>query len=204
MVKDTDKNLVCRQCGRHFVFSRAEQEFYEQKGFNLPSRCRECRSTRQNEAHHLACSKCGAELEKENEAYCEACLASARLEIEIKARKGQEAVSAARTKLLAAESEKAKLAESLRRKEQEMEEMELKLADLSQELEKAVQFHAGLEWLQPKLNAIAERIKNLEHSQSTINERMLQTIRVMAEKYEDVKLWEAFKRSLRQHLKESA
>ncbi len=204
MVKDTDKNLVCRQCGRNFVFSRAEQEFYEQKGFNLPSRCRECRATRQNGAHNVACSRCGAELGKESQAYCEDCLTNATLEIEMKIRKGQEAISAARTKLLAAESEKAKLAESLRRKEQEMEEMELKLAGLSQELEKAVQFHAGLEWLQPKLNAIAERMKNLEYAQSTINERMLQTIQVMAERYEDVKLWEAFKRSLRQHLKENA
>ncbi len=201
--KDADKNLICRQCGRQFLFSKAEQEFYEMKGFNLPSRCRECRSTKQNGSYHLACSGCGAELAKEDNICCASCLADAQLEVELKAKKSQEAVSVARTKLLASESEKAELAESLRRKEQMVAELELKLNGLSQELEKAVQFHAGLEWLQPKLNAIAERLKSLEYTQSAINERMLQTIRVMAEKYEDVRLWEIIKRGLRQRLKES-
>ena len=29
----TDKTLVCKDCGREFVFSASEQEFYAEKGF---------------------------------------------------------------------------------------------------------------------------------------------------------------------------
>lgn len=42
-----DKTLTCRDCGREFVFTQGEQEFYAQKGFtNQPSRCPECRASR--------------------------------------------------------------------------------------------------------------------------------------------------------------
>ena len=35
-----DKTLVCKECGKEFVFSASEQEFYESKGFtNEPGRC---------------------------------------------------------------------------------------------------------------------------------------------------------------------
>lgn len=204
MFKDADINLICRQCSRQFVFSKAEQEFYELKDFTSPSRCQECRSAKQNEPYRFICSQCGTGLEKEDFVYCTTCLASVQLEVEQKAKKGQEAVSAARTKLLAAESEKAELAESLRRKEQLVAELELKLNNLGQELEKAVQFHTALEWLQPTLDAIAERVEDLEHTQGVINEKMLQTIRAMSEKYANVSLWELIKRSLGQNLKQDA
>jgi CxxC-x17-CxxC domain-containing protein len=40
-----DKSLSCKDCGKGFVFSASEQEFFAQKGFkNEPSRCPECRS----------------------------------------------------------------------------------------------------------------------------------------------------------------
>jgi len=39
-----DKKLVCKDCGKEFIFSTSEQEFYKQKGFkNEPVRCPECR-----------------------------------------------------------------------------------------------------------------------------------------------------------------
>jgi CxxC-x17-CxxC domain-containing protein len=42
-----DKTLACRDCGRSFIFSEREQEFFAQKGFtNEPSRCPECRAAR--------------------------------------------------------------------------------------------------------------------------------------------------------------
>ena len=204
MLKDADMKLTCRQCGKQFLFSKAEQEFYELKGFSLPSHCRECRSARQNGSGKLACSWCGSELAKEANVYCTECLADAKLEVEIKTKKGQEAVSVAHTKLLAAESERAELAESLRRKEQLVTELEEKLGGLSQELEKAVQFHAALEWLQPILSEIAEKVGTLEKSQNSINEKMLQTIRVLCESYDNVALWDVIKRSLRQNQKQSA
>lgn len=39
-----DKTIVCKDCGKEFVFTVGEQEFYEEKGFtNAPVRCKECR-----------------------------------------------------------------------------------------------------------------------------------------------------------------
>lgn len=42
-----DKVLVCRDCGKEFLFSAGEQAFYAEKGFqNEPTRCRNCRMAR--------------------------------------------------------------------------------------------------------------------------------------------------------------
>jgi CxxC-x17-CxxC domain-containing protein len=41
-----DKTLVCKDCGRSFVFTANEQEFFAQKGFTDPSRCPDCRAAR--------------------------------------------------------------------------------------------------------------------------------------------------------------
>ena len=42
-----DKTLVCKDCGKEFIFSAGEQEFYAEKGFeNEPVRCRDCREKR--------------------------------------------------------------------------------------------------------------------------------------------------------------
>lgn len=44
-----DKTLICKDCGKEFVFTAGEQEFYAEKGFeNEPQRCRECRQARKN------------------------------------------------------------------------------------------------------------------------------------------------------------
>ena len=42
-----DRTLVCKDCGKEFIFSAGEQEFYAEKGFeNEPVRCRDCRDKR--------------------------------------------------------------------------------------------------------------------------------------------------------------
>ncbi len=39
-----DKTLTCKDCGKEFVFTKGEQEFYAEKGFtNEPTRCADCR-----------------------------------------------------------------------------------------------------------------------------------------------------------------
>lgn len=199
MLKDGDINLTCRQCGREFVFTKGEQEFYELKGFTSPSRCQECRSTKQNQPHHLVCSQCGTELEKGASIYCTTCLASTHLEFELKTKQSQKAASAAHTKLLASESQKAELAESLRQKEQLITELLLKVNGLSQDLDKANQLQATLGSLQPALNEIEQRLEALEHAQNKINERMLQVVERMHEMYENTGLLELIKRSLRHY-----
>lgn len=45
-----DKTLVCKDCGKEFVFTVGEQEFYKEKGFdNEPVRCPDCRRAKKNQ-----------------------------------------------------------------------------------------------------------------------------------------------------------
>ena len=65
-----DKTLVCRDCGKEFVFSASEQQFFADKGFqNDPTRCHECRAARRNRENparaerqyfEVICDGCGA------------------------------------------------------------------------------------------------------------------------------------------------
>ena len=71
----TDTTLTCRDCGKDFTWTAEEQDFYEQKGFSQPQRCKECRmkakTARQgghnnhNGGHRqsfpIVCAQCGAE-----------------------------------------------------------------------------------------------------------------------------------------------
>jgi len=64
----SDQTLVCKDCGKQFVWTAGEQEFYKQKGFeNPPFRCSECREKRKMERMNnrqmtkIICSKCGKE-----------------------------------------------------------------------------------------------------------------------------------------------
>ena len=42
-----DKTIVCKDCGKEFIFTEGEQAFYKEKGFdNEPVRCVECRRAR--------------------------------------------------------------------------------------------------------------------------------------------------------------
>jgi CxxC-x17-CxxC domain-containing protein len=61
-----DKTLICQDCGKEFIWTAAEQEFYAEKGFtNEPKRCKECREKRksnerpQREMYDAVCANCG-------------------------------------------------------------------------------------------------------------------------------------------------
>jgi len=42
-----DIKIVCKDCGKEFLFTEGEQKFYEEKGLtNQPVRCKECRQAR--------------------------------------------------------------------------------------------------------------------------------------------------------------
>lgn len=48
-----DKSIVCKDCGKEFIFTAGEQEFYDQKGFkNQPLRCKECRAKKKTERNN--------------------------------------------------------------------------------------------------------------------------------------------------------
>ena len=45
-----DKNLVCKDCHKEFVFTEGEQAFYKEKGFdNEPQRCPSCRKAKKQQ-----------------------------------------------------------------------------------------------------------------------------------------------------------
>ncbi len=61
-----DETIVCKDCGKEFVFTADEQSFYQEKGFeNKPQRCKECRIARKNSVNgprkqvEITCSNCG-------------------------------------------------------------------------------------------------------------------------------------------------
>ena len=63
-----DKTLVCKECGKEFVFTAGEQEFYAERGFqNEPQRCKACRDARKaaargpREYFTATCAACGGE-----------------------------------------------------------------------------------------------------------------------------------------------
>lgn len=41
-----DQHLTCADCGHDFVWSAREQEFYREKGFQQPKRCKDCNRAR--------------------------------------------------------------------------------------------------------------------------------------------------------------
>lgn len=63
-----DQTLTCKDCGKQFVWTASEQEFYQQKGFqNAPLRCPECRALKKarmndgkmRQSFEITCSNCG-------------------------------------------------------------------------------------------------------------------------------------------------
>ena len=86
-----DKTLVCKECGKEFVFTAGEQEFYAERGFqNEPQRCKACRDARKNAARGprefftAVCAACGGEArvpfepKSDRPVYCCECFASMR------------------------------------------------------------------------------------------------------------------------------
>ena len=94
----SDKNLMCRECGKEFVFTEGEQDFYQKRGLlNEPSRCTECRSARRRSRgfegegsggarpmFSVICASCGREAEVPFQprlgrpVYCNECFSSER------------------------------------------------------------------------------------------------------------------------------
>lgn len=43
-----DKKIKCQDCGEDFTFTERDQNFYQEKGFEPPKRCKSCRNARKN------------------------------------------------------------------------------------------------------------------------------------------------------------
>jgi CxxC-x17-CxxC domain-containing protein len=61
--------LICKDCGKEFIFTVQEQEFFAEKGFqNDPARCLDCSRARKSQNNRgerqlytATCAGCGAE-----------------------------------------------------------------------------------------------------------------------------------------------
>lgn len=40
--------IKCQDCGEEFIFSENDQKFYQEKGFQPPKRCKNCRNIRKD------------------------------------------------------------------------------------------------------------------------------------------------------------
>lgn len=67
-----DINLTCKDCGQSFVWTADEQEFYKQKNFSAPLRCKDCRvkararfnnggNAGNRQSYPITCAQCGAQ-----------------------------------------------------------------------------------------------------------------------------------------------
>ena len=72
----TNQVLQCKDCGQDFTWTAEEQEFYQQKGFTQPMRCKDCRvkararfndgagnggGNRSSQSYPITCAQCGAQ-----------------------------------------------------------------------------------------------------------------------------------------------
>jgi CxxC-x17-CxxC domain-containing protein len=46
----SDLLLMCSDCGQEFVFTAGEQQFFQERGYSSPRRCKPCRQAKQNAA----------------------------------------------------------------------------------------------------------------------------------------------------------
>lgn len=49
---EKEKEIKCRDCGTVFKVDAKEQKWFEEKGFELPSRCKACRAKRRAAKKH--------------------------------------------------------------------------------------------------------------------------------------------------------
>ncbi|MFC1905483.1 zinc-ribbon domain containing protein [Chloroflexota bacterium] len=231
-----DTNIICRQCSKEFLFTKGEQDFYQRKGLNLPSRCPECRPPKQIQRQPAICSQCKTEMDKEEAIFCTACLASVHLESELALQQKKKAVDEAQSKLRTSEAHKfdlqvslsdvqskllhsearneelgasfcekerllTELDSSISEKERLILELNQEIQNVSQELEKARQFHSDLRWIHPSIDKLQERLDTLERGQNSINQRMLQLVEKMHELYSNPPgILETIKRSFHNSL----
>lgn len=206
--------LICRQCGKEFVFSRAEQEFYELKGFVLPLHCKECRNSRKNQMSQI-CSTCGMEIPKGKPMYCSCCLTAVHLGHDLDYQKIQQMFEEAQANLKALEVEKTGLAEeikaqlnvlesekmrfckNLRQKEQIISGLEEQLQKTNLELEESLQHHESLEYLEPTLTWLKERLEAIERSQIDLGNRMVQLTRQNEDSRDNTGIMEGLRRLFR-------
>ena len=49
-----DQQLMCSDCGQSFTFTAEDQEFFRDRGYSAPKRCKACRQAKKNEQYRVA------------------------------------------------------------------------------------------------------------------------------------------------------
>jgi hypothetical protein len=223
--KDAGTRLTCRECGRQFLFTEGEQEFYDQRGLTPPTHCKECRAKKEKlpykstcsecgtslgkvasiycescaggaQPTHFTCSQCGIESEQIASVYCESCVRNLQLDSERKLKKIQRIASTTQARLQTVGSHNEDLQKSLYEMKQYVTELELRVKNLNQDLEKANQFYIASGWLQPTLDKLTERLKALEVTQREGNHKVSVAIQQIRKRCENISLWEVIRHSL--------
>lgn len=88
-----DKSITCRDCGEEFVFTAGNKSSTRQRGWNEPTRCKDCRGRRKaerggqgggsarprREMYSVTCADCGQETQvpfqpsQDRPVYCREC-----------------------------------------------------------------------------------------------------------------------------------
>ncbi len=197
MKEYSDLTIKCKQCGKDFIFSEDEQDFYKTRGFSTPQRCKSCRSKQRQYAK--ICAECGNKFVEDAPVYCAACMINQKLEFEQKiadlqknlesmkaelasqTESGLSVVSIENQKSLDEAVNRAKLAEAaekevselLQQRAREVAELKVRLDLANSELEKAVQYRSSMEKLVPALESLLKRMSILENNQKAITELLL-------------------------------
>jgi hypothetical protein len=205
LIKYSDLTINCKQCGKDFVFSEDEQEFYKTRGFSTPQRCKSCRASQRQQAK--VCTECGSSFVEGAPVYCAACLINQRLELEQKNNELQKALELTATgtdsqiclkqaalesetqkaldealnRVAEAEAEQASLSKLLQQKAKEAAELQLRLNVTNLELEKSSQYRASMEKLEPVLASLKDKLNSLENNQNAMAELLLK----LSDKFEE-------------------
>ena len=164
-----DKNLKCRQCGKEFLFTKGEQDFYQRKGLTSPNHCLECRTAKQSQRQNLTCSQCKNPLEKDASIYCTACLASVHLESELEIRQKEKAIDEVQARLRNIESRKERVAESLSEVQAKLQDSESRKTELEGSLSQKEQLLTELE---ESLSQKEQLVVELEKQIRSISEEL--------------------------------
>lgn len=202
MSEITDQTLVCRQCGKEFIFTQGERLFYERKGLTLPLRCPQCRVNKNNQTQPLVCSHCHTELEKGEALFCTACLATAELEGELKNRELQNSVEDLKSKIEGLESQREEMVETLAIKDKAVSDLQKKVSNFEFDSRSIRELSSSMALMHKSMQEFDSRMGGLEQAQTMINQRMLQLVQKMHEVYDNISLVDLIKRSFKSYPRE--
>jgi hypothetical protein len=68
-----DKTIKCRECKQDFTFTEGEQDFYAQRDFSEPKRCKPCRDARKAKRQNKTDGRNDSDTEPDWQTPCENC-----------------------------------------------------------------------------------------------------------------------------------